>query len=732
MRSDLVARTLAAAFATVVAACAAATPSAVAPQANMAPATSSPGATPTEDRTMATRKDDLVETLHGVAVADPYRWLEDGDSADVKAWTASQNERTRAVLDAMPGRDALRTRVKALLEVGRVSPPAVRRSPHGPARYFHMKRVGDENQPTLYVREGVAGKDRALIDPLKLSDDSTTALDWWYPSKDGLLLAYGISKSGSEDSTLHVRDVASGLDLAEAIPFTRHCGLAWAPDAKGFYYSRYPEPGSVPAGEEVYHRKIYFHLLGNDWKKDKLVLERPTKEDEANVIISPNGRWLVASVEMGWSKNELYVRDRSLGEKASWVPVATGTTALFDAIPRDERLYIRTNDGASNFRLYAVEYDHPGRDAWREVLRESKDKLDDVTILRGEIVATYLHDAASRIERFALDGKSKGAIALPSIGTAAVTGPWDGDEAFLAFESFTSPPQVLHFDTRTGKTDVWDRVGEGFQAGDVEVTVKTATSKDGTKVPMFVVARKGMALDGSNPTLLWGYGGFNVNETPAFSPRAMSIVERGGVYVSAVLRGGGEYGEAWHQAGMLANKQNVFDDFTACAEELIAEKITSPEKLGIVGGSNGGLLVAVAITQHPELYRVALSLVPLTDMIRYPRFRVARFWIPEYGDPEKDDEFKWLYAYSPYHRVKDGVRYPATLFATAESDSRVDPMHARKMGARLQAAQSDPSRPILLRVESKAGHGAGKPIAKVVDEYVDELGFAFDQLGVHS
>ena len=680
---------------------------------------------------MATRKDDLVETLHGVAVADPYRWLEDGDSADVKAWTASQNERTRVVLDAMPGRDALRTRVKALLEVGRVSPPAVRRSAHGPARYFHMKRVGDENQPTLYVREGVAGKDRALIDPLKLSDDSTTALDWWYPSKDGALLAYGISRNGSEDSTLHVRDVKTGADLPDAIPFTRHCGVAWVPDGKGFYYSRYPEPGSVPQGEEVYHRKVFFHLLGTEWKKDKLVFERPTKEDESNVSISPNGRWLVANVEMGWDRNEVFVRDRSRGEKAVWVPVAQGIHALFSPIPRDEKLFVLTNDGASKYRLYSVEYDHPDRKLWHEVIPEGKDTLSDVTIIHGEMIGTYLHDASTRLERFAMNGKSKGPIALPSIGSASVTGPWDGDEAFLAFESYVEPTEVLRFDAKTSKTEAWDRVGEGFHAGDVEVTTKFATSKDGTKVPMFVVAKKGIPLDGSNPTLLWGYGGFNINETPAFSTRAMTIVERGGVFVSAVLRGGGEYGEAWHQAGMLANKQNVFDDFAACAQELINEKITSPDKLGIIGGSNGGLLVAAAITQHPELYRVALSLVPLTDMIRYPRFRIARFWIPEYGDPEKTDEFNWLYAYSPYHHVKDGTRYPATLFATAESDSRVDPMHARKMAARLQEAQGDASRPILIRIESNAGHGAGKPMSKVIDETVDELGFAFDQLGIH-
>jgi prolyl oligopeptidase len=679
---------------------------------------------------MHARRADTVEEIHGVKVSDPYRWLEDGDSPDVKGWTADQNARTRTLLDAIPGRDALRERVQTLLQIGRVSPPAVRRPAHGPALYFHTKRVGDQNQPILLVREGVSGSDRALIDPTKLSADVTTALDWWFPSRDGSLVAYGLSKDGSEDSTLHVRDVKTGAELPDVIPGTRYCAAAWVPDGKGFYYTRYPEPGTVPQGEEAYHRKVFFHVLGADWRKDKLVLERATKEDFPSITLSPGGRWLVATVQLGWDRNEILVRDRSRGDAATWVTVTHGAHALYDAIPRDERLFLHTNDGASKYRLFSVEYDHPDRALWREVIPEGKDKLDDVNILRGEIIGTFLHDASSRVERFAMNGKSKGAIALPSIGSAAVTAPWDGDEAFLAFESYVEPPQVLHFDARTAKLTPWDRVGEGFHASDVEVTTKLATSKDGTKIPMFVVAKKGIALDGSNPTLLWGYGGFNVNQTPAFSTRAMTIVEHGGVFVSAVLRGGGEFGEAWHQAGMLANKQNVFDDFTACAEELIAEKITSPEKLGIIGGSNGGLLVAAAITQHPELYRVALALVPLTDMIRYPRFRMARFWIPEYGDPEKSDEFQWLYAYSPYHHVKDGTRYPATLFATAESDARVDPMHARKMAARLQEAQGDSTRPILIRVEENAGHGDGKPMSKVVDETVDELGFAFQQLGI--
>ena len=680
---------------------------------------------------MRAHEHDVVEELHGVQVADPYRWLEDGDSPDVKAWTADQNARTQQLLDAIPGREALRERVRTLLQIGRVSPPAVRRPAHGPAVYFHTKRVGDQDQPILFVREGVSGQDRPLVDPAKLSGDSTTALDWWFPSRDGGLVAYGISKNGSEDSTLHVRDVKTGAELPDVIPGTRYSGVTWVPDGKGFYYARYPEVGSVPAGEEVYHRKVFFQLLGADWRKDKLVLERAAKEDYPNVSLSPSGRWLVATVELGWDRNEVLVRDRSRGDSAPWVPVAQGTRALFHPIARDERLYVHTNDGASKYRLFSVEYDHPDRKLWREVIPEGKDKLDDVTIIHGEIIGTFLHDAATRVERFAMNGKSKGAVALPSIGSAAVTGPWDGDEAFLAFESYVEPPQILRFDAKTAKVETWDRVGEGFRASDVEVTTKFATSKDGTKIPVFVVAKKGLTLDGNNPTLLWGYGGFNVNQTPAFSTRAMTIVERGGVFAAAVLRGGGEYGEAWHQAGMLEHKQNVFDDFTACAEELIAEKITSPEKLGIIGGSNGGLLVAAAITQHPELYRVALALVPLTDMIRYPRFLMARFWIPEYGDPEKADAFQWLYAYSPYHHVKNGTRYPATLFATAESDSRVDPMHARKMAARLAEAQADGARPILIRVESNAGHGDGKPMSKLVDETVDELGFAFEQLGIH-
>ena len=720
----------------IASACANGTPKAVSPSSG------APGATTSEPSSSAsappmtadgkTRKDDLVEDLHGVKVADPYRWLEDGDSPAVKEWTAAQADRTRKALEAFPGRDELRKRVSTVVHAaGDVNPPDVERPQRGKSLYFHTKRAGDQDQAALYVREGVKGEDRVLIDPQKLGNASaTTAIDWWFPSLDGSLLAYGYSKDGTELSTLHVRDVKTGADLPDEIPYTRNASVAWVPDNKGFYYSRFPEPGSVPAGEEIAHLRIFFHLLGHDWKKDKVIFERPVKEDQPYVSISPGGRWLVVTVELGFSKNEVFVRDRSKGSDAKWVPVITGVDAWTTAVPREERLYLVTNDGAPNNRLYVVEYDHPDRKMWREVLPEGKDPLAHVAVLKSEIVASYMHDASSRLERFTLAGKSKGAITLPSIGSAHVRGARNADEAFIGYESFLEPPRVLRYDPATGKTEPWDATGDIGAPADVETTMKYATSKDGTRVPIFVVAKKGIPLDGSNPTLLWGYGGFNSSQTPTFRPYAVLTVEKGGVFATAVLRGGGEYGEAWHRAGMLGKKQNVFDDYAACAEELVNEKITSPEKLVTIGRSNGGLLVAAAITQHPELFRAGVAIVPLTDMLRYPRYRIGRWWVSEYGDPDRDEDFKWLYAYSPYHRVKDGVRYPAVLLSTGESDNRVDPMHSRKMAARLEEAQGDATQPILLRVDTNAGHGQGKPASKLIDQLVDELSFAFHEVGV--
>ncbi len=693
---------------------------------------------------MRTRIDDVVETLHGIKIADPYRWLENGESAETKAWTAAQNATTRAYLDKIEGRDELRTEVSDLLHIGVVAPPAVQTTKAGTKRYFHTKREGAQNQPTLYVRDKVNGPDRPLIDVSALSQDGTTALDWWYPSNEGDLVAWGSSESGSEDSTLRIRDVKTGGDLPDKIPYARHASVAWLPGGKEFFYSRYPTPGSVPPGDEKYFCKIFHHVIGKDPLTDEIVFGGGReKTDVPVVMVSPNGRWLVIRVHEGWDKSEIYLRDLASKSKDAkkWTEVAVGTPAVFDPIVRDDKLWIRTNDGASKYHLFAADYKKPDRTHWDEIIQERADVMDDVTIVGKTIIVNYLQNASTKIERFDLKGEPKGPIELPGIGTATVSAPVDGDEAFVDFYSFVTPPQVLHVDLKTSKIEMWDRVGASFKADDVKVELMYATSKDGTKIPMFVVARADMKRNGDNPTMLWGYGGFNVNQTPAFSSRALVTVRRGGVWVTAVLRGGGELGEAWHQAGMLQNKQNVFDDFAACAQALIDQKITRPDKLGAIGGSNGGLLVAAVVTQHPELFRVGLALVPLTDMVRYPRFRIAKLWVPEYGDPDKAADLQWLYAYSPYHHVKDGVRYPSMLFTSAESDSRVDPMHARKMMARMDQAQhdSDPpntppgavgDRPILLRLESNAGHGAGKPTSKVVDEVVDEMSFAFHELGL--
>jgi len=659
---------------------------------------------------------------------DPFRWLEDGDSPETRAFTERENARTRAVIDAIPGRAAFRADITRFLQVGTVGAPAVRRTKAGVLRYFHAKREGAQNQSTLYVRDGLRGRDRALIDVSALSADGTSALDWWFPSRDGAWVAWGRSESGSEESVLHVRDVETGRDHELRIDRTRHASVAWKADGSGFYYSRYPKKGTVPPGDEKYGAKIFYHdLASKDPDADPLVFAASVKTDVPSVSISPNGKWLAFHVHQGWDKNELYLQDATT-PGAPRVPLAVGKKALFSAALRDEGLFVHTNDGAPRYELYAVDYAHPERAAWRKVLAEAKEPLEDVAITKQEIVATYLVDAATKVVRFGHDGRKKAEVQLPEASTAHVSEGMDGEEIFVRDESFARPSRVQVLDAR-GALQPWDKVGATFSAGDVQVKRLFATSKDGTQIPLFVISKGPLRARGAAPTVLYGYGGFNVNQRPAYSARVMSVLSRGGVWAHAILRGGGEYGEAWHEAGMLAKKQNVFDDFYACAEKLVAEGITSREKLAAMGGSNGGLLVATALTQRPELFRVGLSLVPLTDMLRYHLFRIAKLWIPEYGDPDDAAAREWLRAYSPYHHVTKGARYPAALFTTAESDSRVDPMHARKMAARLAAAQGDPTRPVLLRVETKAGHGAGKPVGKLAEEMADELGFMLNELG---
>jgi prolyl oligopeptidase len=670
------------------------------------------------------RTDNVVDTLHGVEVRDPYRWLEDADSPAVNDWVERQNQYTRSVLEPLADRDRVHARLDALLRIGSIGTPAPRRG-----RYFYTRRDGTQNQPVLYVREGLRGPDRALVDPNTLAADGTVALDWWYPSRDGKLLAYGLSRDGNEQSTLHVLDATTGQPLPDTIARTRACSVAWLPDASGFYYTRYPAAGSVPKGEDNYHRHVFLHRLGDDPAQDAEVFGEGRKaEDWPNVSLSPDGRWLVVTVEQGWTRSEVFFKDRA--QDTPFRPLVENVEALFGVTVRNDRFYVHTNEHAPRYHVFRVDPLRPGRDDWKEIIPEGDDVLDAVVAIGDTLIAHHMHRAASRLQLLDPDGRPVEEVTLPTLGSVAgLGGEWDGTELLFGFQSFTVAPSIYRLDLKTRTAELWEQVRADIDFGAYEVEQATYRSKDGTPVSMFLAHRKGLRKDGRTPTLLYGYGGFNVSLTPGFAASRFLFLERGGLLAVPNLRGGGEYGEAWHQAGMLGKKQNVFDDFLAAAEWLLDEGYTDREHLAIQGGSNGGLLVGAALTQRPDLFRAVVCQVPLLDMLRYHKFLIARLWIPEYGSADDAEQFGWLRAYSPYHHVRDGTAYPAVLLATAESDSRVDALHARKMVARLQAATSS-GRPVLLRLETKAGHGAGKPRAKVLDELTDTWSFLFWQLGM--
>jgi prolyl oligopeptidase len=647
------------------------------------------------------RPTDLVETLHGEAIADPYRWLEDGDAPETRAWTDRQNALTESYLSAVPAREQIRRRLGELLSIGVLGTPTPVRG-----RYFYLRREGRQNQPILYWRIGVDGPDRVAVDPNALNAAGTTALDWYYPSEDGRLLAYGLSENGSEESVLHILDLDQGRHLADRIPRMRAASLAWLPDGSGFYYSRYPREAEVPPGEEHYHRAIYYHRLGTDPADDPLVYRPAEKEYWPGVRLSPDGRWLLIEVARTFDRTDLYLQDRLTG--GSLVAVAENLPATFEGEVVHGRLFIRTNLDAPTYRLYVADPEHPERQGWREIVRPRPDAvLESATIARDRLALTYLERASSRLRLTDLEGHGAQEVSLPTLGTLfGVEAEWDGQELFYGFSSYTVPPSVFRIDLSTGGSAAWRRVEADVDPDRYEVRQVSYGSNDGTIISMFLVHRAGLSLNGDNPTYLTGYGGFNISMTPAFSRSLLLWLEHGGIVAIPNIRGGGEYGEGWHQAGILASKQNSFNDFIGAAEWLIAQGYTRPGRMAAAGGSNGGLLVGAVLTQRPELFRAVLAQVPLLDMLRYHRFLIARLWIPEYGTADDPVQFRWLREYSPYHRVRQGAAYPAVLLATAESDTRVDPMHARKMAARLQAATST-EHPILLRLESRAGHGAG-------------------------
>ncbi|MFZ0866347.1 MAG: prolyl oligopeptidase family serine peptidase [Candidatus Sulfotelmatobacter sp.] len=671
----------------------------------------------------------VTENLHGTKIVDPYRWLEDATSADTQKWDAEEMAYTRSVLDPLAGRDAIHKRLSELLGIGSIGVPRI-----AGRYYFYTRRDGMQNQPVLYVREGLAGKDRVLVDVNQLAADGTIALDWFYPAEHGKYVAYGTSASGSEMSTLHVIDTKTGTLLPDTIERTRAASIAWSLDNSGFYYTRYPNKGDVPEGQERYNRHVFYHLLGTDATTDPPIFgEGRDPEDWPSVSLDNDGSLLLITVSQGWTKTELFLVDLRKGTPPT--RITTGKNFLYSGTLYNGRVYIVTNEDAPRFRVFMAEVGNYDRDDWQEIIPQAGGVLKDAELWGGKIFAQYEQNATSQLKIFDLGGVLLSSLALPVIGGVfASQGKWDRDEVFYGFESFTIPPSIYRYDLKSGKTTLWAKVdAPAIDPAAYEVQQEWYHSKDGTRVPIFVVAKKGLKKDGQNPTLLTGYGGFDISLTPEFDRDIYLWLEHGGVYAVANLRGGSEFGEDWHRAGMLDKKQNVFDDMIAAAGYLISEKYTDKDHLGIWGGSNGGLLMGAMITQRPDLFRAVICDVPLLDMLHYQNFKIARLWVPEYGTAEDPAQFKWLYAYSPYHHVKAGVEYPAVLFMTADSDSRVDPMHAKKMTALMQAEAANGgsrTRPILLRIETKAGHGAGTPVAKRIEEYADVYSFLFWQLGV--
>ena len=674
----------------------------------------------------------VEETLHGHKITDPFRWLEDGESSATQQFVRDELNYTRSVLDPLPGRDALHARLSELFSVGTLSTPNV-----AGEYYFYRRREGNQNQPVLYVRKGLNGAEQVLVDPNTLVADGTISLDWFYPSHDGKYVAYGASPSGSEISTLHVIESATGKLLPDTIAQTRAASLAWMPDNSGFYYTRYPKPGDVAPGEEMYNRHVFYHALGSDPAKDRLIFgEGLGGQDWPNVVLSDDGKWLLIDVEHGWTKTELFLKDTS--NDSAPVRLTTGKEFLYSGDIFNGNLYIVTNEDAPRYRVFKAPLSNPGREHWKEIIPQGQAVLSSADIVGGKIFAHYQQDATSRLKLFSTEGKFLNDIPLPGIGNLEdlsrgyqLGGQHESHEAFFVYQSFTQPMTAYRYDLKSRKVSLFAGVKAPVDPSGYEIKQIFYQSKDGTRVPMFIVHKKGMALNGRNPVLLTGYGGFNVTNSPVFLRGAYLWLEHGGVYALANLRGGAEYGEDWHRAGMLDKKQNVFDDFIAAGEYLIAQKYTDKDHLAIQGGSNGGLLMGAALTQRPDLFRAVICQVPLLDMLRYQNFQIAKLWIPEYGSSDDPKQFEWLYAYSPYHHVKQGTLYPAVLFMTADSDTRVDPMHAKKMAALMQTeAANGPERPILLRIEPKAGHGAGKPISKLIEENTDIYSFLFWQLGV--
>lgn len=669
-----------------------------------------------------------VDNYHGTEVADPYRWLEDSQSEATQAWIAAQNDLTFAYLNAIPARQALFQRLTRLWNYEKYSVPFQRGQ-----RYFFFKNDGLQNQSVLYSLTDLEGEPQVLLDPNTLSADGTIALANLAISEDGKLMAYGLAMAGSDWQEWRVREVETGRDLPDQLQWIKFSGVAWRLDGQGFYYSRYDAPRPDRTLEEInYYQKLYYHRLGTDQSEDVLIYERPDqKEWGFNATVSEDGQYLIIAVWRGTDPCNLIFYQDLTQPQTPVVELISDFEAHYSFIGNEGTLFwFHTNLEAPRGRVIGIDITQPARDRWQEIIAEQTQTLESVSLIHDQFIAAYLKNAHSQIQVFDLQGQALRSIDLPGLGSVSGFGGQRQDqETFYSFTSFTAPTTIYHYDCSTGKSTLFRQPQVDFNPQDYETHQVFYSSKDGTRVPLFITHKKGLKLEGFNPTLLYGYGGFNVSLTPSFSVSTLVWMEMGGVYAVPNLRGGGEYGETWHQAGMKDKKQNVFDDFIGAAVWLIEHKYTCPSQLAISGGSNGGLLVGACMAQHPDLFAAALPAVGVMDMLRFHRFTIGWAWVNEYGSAENPEDFAVLYRYSPLHNLQPGMAYPATLITTADHDDRVVPAHSFKFAAALQAVQRGAA-PVLIRIETQAGHGAGKPTTKLIEETADRLAFLVQVLEI--
>ena len=667
----------------------------------------------------ASRVEPVAEVIFGVTVKDPYRWLEDASSPEVQSWMKAQDAYARAKLGALPGREALVARLKQLSYLEVESAPL-----HRGKHWFYSHRAADQEKSTVVFKDK-SGAERVLLDPNKWSTDGSIALGDWSPSWDGSKVAYQRRANNSDEATLELIDVATGkVSAIDAIEGAKYASASWTARGDGFYYTWVPTDPKIAQTDRTGYSEVRFHRVGTDPKGDRLV--RGASHDPktfVNCELSRDGHWLLLTLEHGWTSSDIWFKD-ARKPRAQWTVLVSGRDAIYEVQAWKDRFYLRTNDGAGKWRVLRADPRRPARENWSEIVPQRDDAtLDSMNIVGNRLGLGYLKDVTSHLEIHALDGKLVREVALPGLGAASgFVGNEDEDEAYYVFTSFLFPPEIFRTSVRTGASSVYFKLKVPVDPSPYVTDQVFFSSKDGTRVPMFVVHRKDMKADGTTPTLLTGYGGFQVSNTPSFSASIYAWLERGGAYALANIRGGSEYGEEWHRHGMLLEKQHVFDDFIGAAEKLVSDGVTRPGLLAIAGASNGGLLMGAAETQRPDLFRVVLCGVPLLDMIRYTLYGQAKAWVPEYGSAEDPEQFKALYAYSPYHHVNPATAYPATLILSADADDRVDPMHARKFAAALQAAQGGP---VLLRIEKHSGHGGADLVHAQVEKLADEYAFAF-------